>query len=139
VKDFARLDERFRLPTATWNKLPDYQNYSFAVFKLKPGAMRIHPMAFSFPRRYLKSIFFPTVHIHDGKVHPNAIFDHTLYCQPRENQTLTLDGWQESQSHANNFMQVSKTKGVIDANQHAYMLDIRGAYANRDTFVGIHA
>src|SRR5262245_25963630 len=50
VKDFDRLDERFRLPTEVWNKLPRYKNYGFTVFKLKKGAKTIHPMAFEFPR-----------------------------------------------------------------------------------------
>src|SRR5205814_5677001 len=46
-KDFSRLDERFRLPKAAWKLLPAYESYGFAVFKLKPGAMKVHPMAFS--------------------------------------------------------------------------------------------
>lgn len=137
VKDFTRLDERFRLPQDTWSKLPDYQSYGFAVFKLKPGAMKVHPMAFSFPRRDVRELFFPTVHIHDGKVHPKAGFDHALYCQPRESQQLRLEGWQESHTHSGNFMQISKTKGVMDGEQHAYMRELRGNLPNRDTLVGI--
>ena len=31
VKDFARLDEQFKLPEGTWNKLPQYRD-GFAVF-----------------------------------------------------------------------------------------------------------
>lgn len=139
VNDFSRLDERFRLPTNTWSKLPDYQSYGFAVFKLKPKAITVHPMAFSFPRRYARSLFFPTVHIHDGKVHQFAPFDHSLYCQPRESQQLRLQGWQESQTHAKNFMQIAKTKGIVEGEQHAYLRDLRGDLPNRDTFVGITA
>src|SRR5207302_5703077 len=67
ITDFSRLDERFRLPHDVWDKLPGYKTYGFAVFKLKPGAMTVHPMAFSFPRQNINSLFFPTVHIHDGK------------------------------------------------------------------------
>src|SRR5262245_17584666 len=37
VKDFARLDERFRLPAGTWDELPAYKEFGFAVFKLKKG------------------------------------------------------------------------------------------------------
>ena len=37
VNDFGRLDERFRLPAGTWDKLPQYKAYGFAVFKLKQG------------------------------------------------------------------------------------------------------
>ena len=41
INDFSRLDERFRLADNVWRKLPGYENYSFAVFKLKPGAMTV--------------------------------------------------------------------------------------------------
>src|SRR5262245_42206486 len=37
VKDFDRLDDRFRLPAAVWDQLPLYKDYGFAVFKLKKG------------------------------------------------------------------------------------------------------
>jgi hypothetical protein len=37
VKDFARLDERFRLPTEVWQQLPQYRDAGFAVFQLKQG------------------------------------------------------------------------------------------------------
>jgi hypothetical protein len=95
ITDFSRLDERFRLPADTWNKLPEYGTYGFAVFKLKPGAMTVHPMAFSFPRRDVSTLFFPTVHIHDGKVHTKADFDHALYCQPHGHHYLALgDTWE---------------------------------------------
>src|SRR5262249_41361996 len=46
VKDFERLDERFRLPTSTWERLPQYRGHGFAIFKLKKGEKQIHPMAF---------------------------------------------------------------------------------------------
>ena len=38
-------------------------------------------MAFEFPRRNPAELFFPTVHIHDEKIHPLAEFDHELYFQ----------------------------------------------------------
>ncbi len=137
IDDFARLDERFRLPPGTWDKLPGYKTFGFAVFKLKPGAMRVHPMAFSFPRRDVKALFFPTVHIHDGKVHSKAGFDHALYCQPQEDQQLELDQWEESNSHAVSFVKVKQTKGVVLANQHCYKKELHGQLPNRDTFIGI--
>lgn len=139
IKDFGRLDERFRLPPGTWDKLPDYKTYGFAIFKLKPGAVRIHPMAFSFPRHDVKTLFFPTVHIHDGKVHAEAEFDHALYCQPRENEALELPGWEESESHATTFVKVEHTKGVVLADRHCYKKELHGYWPNRDTFIGIRA
>ena len=68
VKAFARLDVRFRLPDDTWDQLPQYAGYGFAVFKLKKGSQKIHPMAFSFPSALAssKKLYFPAVHIHDG-------------------------------------------------------------------------
>jgi hypothetical protein len=138
VKDFARLDERFRLPTETWNKLPQYGAYGFAVFKLKPGLTTLHPMAFSFPREDPNALFFPTVHIHDGKVHSRANFDHTLYCQPHGDHHLALGGgWEESQGHASRFMRVNKTKGVVEDHQHCYKRELHGEMPNRDTLVKI--
>src|ERR1041385_8680955 len=136
VKDFARLDERFRLPGDAWKLLPQYQSYGFAVFKLKPGAATIHPMAFSFPRRDPYALFFPTVHIHDGKVHKKADFDHALYCQPHPDQHLELrHAWRESTGHARSFVQIEKTKGVVVADQHCYQRELRGQLPNEDTLV----
>jgi hypothetical protein len=103
--DFDRLDPRFRLPSAVWDALPAYADWGFCVFKLKgatpaaqpsllgrvartfgvgapaPPARDYHPMALEFPRRDPSSLFFPTVHVHDGSIHPTAQFDHALYCQ----------------------------------------------------------
>lgn len=138
VKDFSRLDERFRLPTETWEKLPQYQTYGFAVFKLKSGEMHMHPMAFSFPRRDPAELFFPTVHIHDGKVHERARFDHTLYCQPHDNDYPNFGGqWEESTTQAKNFMKVADAKGLIEADQHCYKRELRGQLVNRDTVLRI--
>jgi hypothetical protein len=136
--DFLRLDERFRLPPGTWQKLPQYAAYGFAVFKLKPGANRVHPMAFSFPRQDPAKIFFPTVHIHDGTVHVKAEFDHTLYCQSREGEAFKYSAdqrWEESQGHARNFMHMDETQGVIEADQHCYKATMHGNLPNCDTVV----
>src|SRR6266853_5806069 len=96
VKDFERLDERFRLPTDAWESLPQYKNYGFTVFKLKKGASKVHPMALEFPRANPEKLFFPTVHIHDGKIHARAGFDHALFCQRAGSDKLDLNDWEES-------------------------------------------
>ena len=138
INDFSRLDERFRLPRETWNKLPQYESYGFAVFKLKPGAATIHPMAFSFPRRDANALFFPTVHIHDGKVHSKAAFDHALYCQPHPDQHLELiNDWQESRGHARSFVAIDRTKGLIVPNQHCYKRELRGELPNQDIYLKV--
>ena len=51
VADFKRVDEKFRLPADVWDKLPMYRGFGFAVFQLKKGEHKIHPMAFEFPRQ----------------------------------------------------------------------------------------
>jgi len=135
VNDFSRLDERFRLPPGTWDKLPAYRDYGFAVFKLKPGSATIHPMAFSFPRADRSSLFFPTVHIHDGKVHGTASFDHALYCQTGPEEKLALTGWLESRRPLGSFMKTDQAKGLIDGERHAYLMELHGDLPNRDTLL----
>jgi len=135
VKDFSRLDERFRLPDNAWESLPAYKNYGFAVFKLRVNATSIHPMAFEFPRADPAKVFFPTVHIHDGKVHDDARFDHALYCQKREADKTSLPEWRESEFLAGQFVKVDKTQGIVDAKLHCYLRKIRGTRKNEDILV----
>jgi len=132
VKDFARLDERFRLPTKIWDDLPAYKDYGFVVFKLKKGAAEIHPMAFEFPRAEKKKLFFPTVHIHDGKIHKTATFDHALYCQTSGEDTKD---WKESPQPAGFFLRVAKTAGMVEKNGHVYRRTIKGKKKNEDTWL----
>jgi hypothetical protein len=134
VADFSRLDERFRLPDGTWEKLPAYKDWGFAVFKLRDGDQQYHPMAFAFDRKSDAALFFPTVHIHDGKVHSNANFDHILYCQPGE-PGLALNGWKESFGPASTFVNVEKARGVVDGTRHFYRYEIKARRPNRDIYV----
>src|SRR2546428_2830453 len=119
ITDFSRLDERFRLPQNVWDKLPGYKTYGFAVFKLKPGAMTIHPMAFSFPRQNINAIFFPTVHIHDRKMHSKAGFDHSLFCQPTPEQRPAIEEWQASPTHPPPLMRKNQTRCARPPGPHA--------------------
>jgi hypothetical protein len=135
LKDFARLDARFRLPANAWNALPQYKDWSFAVFKLKPGTQIIHPMAFDFPRAEPTRLFFPTVHIHDGKVHATAMFDHALYCQKTPTDTFSLVPWAESHQHASGFMDVSKTQQIVLGTTHCYRMRMDGRKRNADVWL----
>jgi hypothetical protein len=135
VKDFDRLDDRFRLPTAVWDQLPLYKDCGFAVFKLKKGAKTIHPMAFEFPRARPEKIFFPTVHIHDGKVHDTAMFDHLLFCQRSESETDPILKWEESTQPARFFMKIDKAQELLDPDGHCYKRGIRGRQKNEDILV----
>ena len=133
VKDFSRLDERFRLPEGTWDKLPAYKEYGFAVFQLKKGEMKVHPMAFDFPTANPKKLFFPTVHIHDGKVHERAKFDHALYCQGRTEVGLH---WEESPQPANMFMtKLEQAKDIVAAKEHVYRRRMVGTAKNEDLWI----
>jgi hypothetical protein len=131
VKDFGRLDKQFRLPEATWDALPQYKDWGFAVFQLKKGEKKVHPMAFDFPRADPKVLFFPTVHIHDGKVHDRAKFDHWLYCQGAATMR-----WAESPQPAGLFMKkLDQAYGIVDPEAHVYRRRLSGVLKNEDTYV----
>ncbi|MGC6427523.1 MAG: hypothetical protein ACON5H_11085 [Akkermansiaceae bacterium] len=135
IKDFKRLDARFRLPEGTWDKLPQYADYGFAVFQLKKGNQKIHPMAFSFPSRLAENaqLYFPTVHIHDGQVHEKEDFDHVLYGQTWPKAGLSSrKGWEESAKLAGGFTEVEKSKGLIWDKGHVYRKKMRGKHKNED-------
>ena len=139
LSDFARLDPRFQLPPRIWDQLPHYADYGFAVFKLKHGEHKVHPMAFAFPRRNPGELFYPTVHIHDGQVRKTAHFDHVLYCQTPKRQ----DGWMISSDElpaihptpAKRFMDVARAQGLIDPESPVQLNNLFGMLANQDIVV----
>jgi hypothetical protein len=134
VGDFNRLDARFQLPAELFAKMPDYRHFGFAVFKLKPGSQTVHPMAFDFPTGQPARLFFPTVHIHDGKVHARAKFDHVLYCQSSETFQLELADWEESEKLAGRFVDAKKSMGVVAPDEHCHKHELRGLLPNQDTY-----
>jgi hypothetical protein len=136
IKDFSRLDERFRLPTDVWDKLPQYKEFGFAVFKLKKGEnSKVHPMAFEFPRAKPKQLFFPTVHIHDGKVHDKADFDHWLFAQKGDGDMSDMLKWEESPQPAGLFMKIDKAENLLVKDGHCYRLRMKGMLKNEDVLV----
>ncbi len=143
VANFSRLDPQFVIPKESWDKLPEYADYGFAVFQLKELAGEPHPMALEFDTRWPEQIFFPTVHIHDGEVHEIEDFDHMLYLQdaafdehvgtyrgPEQLQATT--GYVRSKDVAHNFCRVPQTHGIVDPNLLVHRLPVRGRQANRD-------
>ncbi len=88
-ENFKQLDSQFQLKTEIWDKLPDYSDYGFIVFKLKTSLdlkiqTEIPPMAFEFPTAYSERLFFPTIHLHSNNDQEDLTlgnFDHLLYCQ----------------------------------------------------------
>ncbi|MBL8890860.1 MAG: hypothetical protein JNL67_12845 [Planctomycetaceae bacterium] len=81
IDDFENLDPAFVIPKSTWDQIPGYANFSFAVFQLTKLQGTPHPMAFEFETRTPDQVFFPTLHIHDGMVHETEEFDHQLFVQ----------------------------------------------------------
>lgn len=140
LSDFSRLDDRFTLPSASWDQLPQYSDYGFAVFKLKPGAKTAHPMALEFQTRESDRLFFPTVHVHNGAVLPDASFDHVLYCQ---SDSARLGGdWKASTFikgspfFAKNFIQIDRAKGLVLPDQVVFKNSVYGRHPNQDIWAG---
>lgn len=149
ISDFERLDEQFRIPKETWDLLPSYSDYGFAVFQLKHLGGKPHPMAFKFQSRLESgkdaSIFFPTVHIHDGKVHDLEEFDHSLFLQApsydeacgnykQETRWVTdpATGYVRSKWTAENFCNIEKSKGILDGDSLVHRLEMHGLLRNID-------
>jgi hypothetical protein len=137
IKDFGRLDERFRLAEGTWEQIPAYRDYGFAVFKLRKGKLKVHPMAFTFPSRHAAEgkLFFPTVHIHDGQIHEKEKFDHQLFAQTLTGAGLrSREGWRESERLASQFAKVDRSQNLLRAQGHVYLGEMRGLQKNGDVF-----
>lgn len=133
VADFARLDARFRLPDGVWEKLPAYGQHGFAVFKLKKGRHEVHPMALTFRTALAATLFFPTVHIHDGKVHEEEDFDHSLYAQAVAGAAVRGQEWTESPGVASAVMKMDRARDLIWGGGHIYRRFIKGKQKNEDT------
>lgn len=134
--DFTRLDPRFRLAPGIVEAL-GVGDWGFAVFQLKgeaswvdrvlrrPAPFHAHPMAFTFPRRAPERVFFPTVHVHDGAVHPRAAFDHTLYCQG----VLAGESWEQSDRGAD-------AAPLVVEGERVWRRMLHGELPNVDVWVG---
>ena len=136
LRDFDRLDPRFRLPDDAWKHFPQYSDYGFAVFKLRTDGepVKFHPMAFEFPSRNPQSIFVPTVHIHDQRYHAVARFDHDIYSQPDQNERFG-PGFEESSGPAASFMDVKRTDGIVNGQAPCFRQTVRATYRNADLFI----
>lgn len=149
VEDFDRLDEQFQIPKETWDELPAYSDYGFAVFQLKSRKGKPHPMAFRFRSRLAESdggsVFFPTVHIHDGEVHDKEGFDHTLFLQAPEfdeacgdyqqRRVSVIDpetGYVRSKWNVGEFCDIEKSQGILAEDQLVHRLEMRGRLDNTD-------
>lgn len=139
--DFARLDPRFRLADELWRALPRYDDYGFAVFKLKPGVKEVHPMAFTFPLRDPDRLFFPTVHIHHDTVERIADFDHVLYWQADRPLRLAtpfdLRHTEQAPRPVAQVVDLARAQGVVASGAALHRLPLIGAYPNADVWLDV--
>ncbi len=124
-----RLDPRFRIPATTWAAVPSVQDFGFAVFMLRAGRrQKVHPMALAFRTRDPSHLFFPTLHIHDGSVHPQAEFRHTLFFQGAQ-------GPEMSPGPAGSYVEADRCPGIVDPEAPVSCLLKWGTFANTDTWI----
>jgi hypothetical protein len=133
--DFDRLDARFRLPDSVWAAMGRYDDWGFAVFQLAHGKEKqVHPMAMRFRTREPARLFFPTVHVHDGRFHPTADFDHELYYQdPRLDRPGVAPG--RLSARARTFVRIEDTQGLVDGDLPIARRSLHGTLANEDTWI----
>ncbi|MEQ8786912.1 MAG: hypothetical protein RIC55_11460 [Pirellulaceae bacterium] len=142
LSDLSRLDERFTLPNKVWSQIPQYATYGFAVFQLAAGSLTPHPMAFEFECGD-GSIYFPTMHIHDGQIHDAEQFDHVLYLQHAgfdsrvyayQNSDVAdrSTGLIRSKDVAWKFCKIGRAGGVVDGDLLVHRKIMRGVHPNRD-------
>jgi len=102
-----------------------------------------HPMAFEFPTRAPSHLFYPTVHIHDGEVHPEAFFDHALYAQasaPALAGCTTEPGGRDdlpwvAGEPAHHHLRIEVTRGLVSAEGGLFKRTIQGPGLNADRWV----
>ncbi len=99
-------------------------------------------MAFSFDTGEPSSIFFPTLHVHDGSLHEDADFDHKLYFQAPPATQQTLGGkpvqtpWVErSEGSAERAIEGELARGLVDERQAVQRWRLRGTLPNADARV----
>lgn len=148
MNDFSRLDQRFVIPKESWEKIPQYSDYGFAVFQLKSLKGKPHPMAFEFETRLRNEIFFPTVHIHDGEVHRREEFDHTLYLQNAQFDKVVGNyanyhskdqntGFVRSKDVARRYCEIEKSAGILDPDLLIHRIQMKGRLENKDIITPI--
>ncbi len=147
IGDFGRLDARFRLAPETWARIPGYQDFGFVVFQLAELRGQPRPMGFWFHTTQPQSVFFPTLHIHDGTVHSNEHFDHDLYLQSPtfddDTATYTREptaarGFAQSADRARAFVATGiGVGGMIAGDSYLHHRRLEGRWPNRDTIVSL--
>lgn len=87
-----------------------------------------------------KLLFFPTVHVHNGRVEPSASFDHMLYCQDVDEierarwcgSLRPRSRWEESRGPLGEVLDSDRVDGIVLTDRPCYRISITGSYANVD-------
>ena len=150
LKDFSRLDPRFRLPAGTEDAMTQlYKSFGFVVFQLKTGDdIKAHPMAFNFETSEMESVFYPTVHVHHGKMEDQEHFDHVLYLQMPPGMACVSDQLEASKGPLGNYVSLNKLEidiGDADVeppkpllrNAIAYRQKVQSQHPNRDIRINL--
>jgi hypothetical protein len=106
------------------------------VFQLDVGAgalTEIHPMAFEFPTRQPRHLFFPTVHVHHRSLPPDAFFSHALYAQGLARPEPRPDdvGWVTG-SPPRGFVDERRAQGLVAPDAPLYRRSLYGRLPNKD-------
>lgn len=139
-RDFSRLDKRFQLSPEVFKSRSEYADYGFAVFQLKPRKkwfrgfkpQTIHPMAFAFPSRRPRALFYPTLHVHDGSVPERASFDHSLYCQTDDAVLAKTIPFRQSEGPLGDHVDAERTNKLVDGKLHGYRNVVMHDHPNDD-------
>jgi hypothetical protein len=137
ARDLNRLDPRLDLPEKAKESLSSIYNGSFGyvVFNLRAGETKsAHPMAFIFASRLKDYVFFPTTHIHDGKFHRNADFDHSLFMQLPKSLRVSAERpgiWKPSLRNIEKDVRIDDAEGLLQPGI-AYHAKIQGHFKNQD-------
>jgi hypothetical protein len=127
----GELDSNYQIPDSVWDRLPEYHDYGFAVFKLMgDDARTVPPIALEFPVRNPNLLYFPTAQIGQGSVEQDTYFDYDLFCQARV-------GWMRSYDFAQSFMDVGAAEGVVDPNQRVERFTVLGMHPNSDIVLAL--
>jgi hypothetical protein len=132
VRDFTRVPEQFRLAPELLAALPQYADWSFVVFKLRPTGGEViesHPMAFKFRTQFPQALYFPTLHVHHGVLQPVAEFDHHLYAQLGP-QRRPAGAWERSLGVLDD---EALAPGVVAPDRLGFVLRLHGQLPNQDT------
>jgi len=129
---FAKLSPEFRLSMNAAKSLSAYRGWGYAVFQLKNSAneSNFHPMAFKYTPADRTTLFFPTVHIHDGSTyHEYERFDHILYAQP--DKAADKNYWNKADRAPADFL-VKKSLGLVHPSRSLFKIRIYGKELNHD-------